>query len=83
MMKNIKIIKKDDYYFVLADTKRFGTEQIMFQGQSIEACKKYIKREMAKYIKVVGRLEKTTSEQKSNIKELIQCNSISLESCFL
>lgn len=47
MMKNIKIVKvEENVYFVKADTKRFGTQAIMFQGQTEEKCKQWIINQM-------------------------------------
>jgi len=43
-MKNI-IIKeiKSNYYVVLADTERFGKQEIMFEGMSFDECTEWIK----------------------------------------
>ena len=45
-MKNVTIEKVNngfiEYYCVVADTKRFGEGEVMFQGR-LEECKKYIK----------------------------------------
>lgn len=44
-MKNIKINKiSDTYYTVTATTKRFGKNQVMYEGISERDCKSYIKR---------------------------------------
>lgn len=48
-MKNIRIIAHDSMHIeVLADTKRFGEDAIMFQSGSFRECFDYIKRETGK-----------------------------------
>lgn len=45
-MKNIKIERVNNgtitYYTVVADSERFGNNEIMYEG-TLEGCKKYIK----------------------------------------
>ena len=48
-MKNIRIIAHDYMHIeVIADTKRFGEDAIMFQSGSFRDCFDYIKRETGK-----------------------------------
>lgn len=48
-MKNIRIIAHDSMHIeVLADTRRFGEDAIMFQSGSFRECFDYIKRETGK-----------------------------------
>lgn len=45
-MKDVKIIKeRENYYVVKATTRRFGKNVIMFEGISEKECKDYIRRE--------------------------------------
>ncbi len=46
-MENIKIeVIRDNYIVVKATTKRFGKNEIMFEGNTFNQCFKYIKREL-------------------------------------
>lgn len=46
-MKNIRIeVMRDNYITVTADTKRFGENEVMFEGNTFEQCFEYIKREL-------------------------------------
>lgn len=46
-MENIIIeVKGDNYIVVIADTKRFGNNEIMFEGNTFDQCFDYIKREL-------------------------------------
>lgn len=48
-MKNIRIIAHDSMHIeVIADSKRFGENEIMFQSGSFRECFDYIKRETGK-----------------------------------
>lgn len=48
-MKNIRIITHDSMHIeVIADTERFGKDEIMFQSGSFQECFNYIKRETGK-----------------------------------
>lgn len=48
-MKNIRIIAHDSMHIeVIADSKRFGENTIMFQSGSFRECFDYIKRETGK-----------------------------------
>lgn len=43
-MKNIKIKEiRQNYYVVVADTERFGAQEIVFEGISFEECAKWVK----------------------------------------
>lgn len=45
-MENIRVIARDDKHIeVIADSKRFGKDEIMFQAGSFRECFDYIKRE--------------------------------------
>lgn len=47
-MKNIIIeVKADNYIVVIADTKRFGNNEVMFEGNTFDQCFDYIKRELS------------------------------------
>lgn len=44
-MKNIRIeVKAENYITVTADTKRFGKDEVMFEGNTFRQCFDYIKR---------------------------------------
>lgn len=43
-MENIRIVVKDSSIVVIADTKRFGKDAIMFEGHSFMECCDYIRR---------------------------------------
>ena len=46
-MENIRIeVKADNYIVVIADTKRFGNNEVMFEGNTFDQCFNYIKREL-------------------------------------
>lgn len=46
-MKNIKIeVRKPNYIVVTADTKRFGLNEVMFEGNTFDQCFDYCKRVM-------------------------------------
>lgn len=46
-MENIRIeVKADNYIVVTADTKRFGNNEVMFEGNTFDQCFNYIKREL-------------------------------------
>lgn len=46
-MENIIIeVKADNYIVVIADTKRFGNNEVMFEGNTFDQCFDYIKREL-------------------------------------
>lgn len=46
-MENIRIeVKADNYIVVIADTKRFGNNEVMFEGNTFDQCFDYIKREL-------------------------------------
>ena len=46
-MKNIRIeAKRDDYIVVIADSIRFGKNEVMFEGNTFGQCFDYIKREV-------------------------------------
>ena len=46
-MKNIRIVVKgDNYIVVIADTNRFGKNEVMFEGNTFNQCFDYIKREL-------------------------------------
>ena len=53
-MENIKIEarrvneedKTTDYIVVIADTERFGIQEVMFEGNTFDQCFDYIKREL-------------------------------------
>ena len=48
-MNNIRIeVKSENYIVVIADTARFGWNEIMFEGNTFEQCFEYIKRETGK-----------------------------------
>ena len=43
-MKNIQIRKvRDNYYTVVADTERFGAQEIVFEGISFDECAAWVK----------------------------------------
>ena len=45
MMKNIKIERiRRGYWIVKADTKRFGIQEIMFEGHNRDLCRDYVRR---------------------------------------
>lgn len=47
-MENIRIeVKADNYIVVTADTKRFGNNEVMFEGNTFDQCFDYIKRELS------------------------------------
>lgn len=70
-MKNIKIKKTDrGYYTVVADTQKFGTNEILFEGRNIEECKNYIKRTLI-FILKAQLLKNRTQEAGNTIKTLI------------
>lgn len=46
-MENISIeVIRDNYIIVKADTKRFGKNEVMFEGNTFDQCFDYIKREL-------------------------------------
>ena len=48
-MKNIKIVvKRNNYIVVIADTFRFGKNEVMFEGNTFNQCFDYVKRETGK-----------------------------------
>ena len=48
-MKNITVeVVGDNYIVVKADTKRFGKNEVMFEGNTFDQCFEYIKREIGK-----------------------------------
>ena len=45
-MKNIEIeVMRENYIVVRADTARYGTNAVMFEGNTFDQCFDYIKRE--------------------------------------
>ncbi len=45
-MQNIRVeAKRDNYMVVLADTERFGKDEVMFEGNTFDQCFNFIKRE--------------------------------------
>ena len=49
MMTNFRIeALRDDYVIVKADSKRFGKQEIMFEGNTFTQCFDYIKNETGK-----------------------------------
>ena len=45
-MKNIRIeVKRENYIVVIADTARFGADEVMYEGNTFDQCFDYIKRE--------------------------------------
>lgn len=45
-MKNIRIeMKSKNYIVVIADTKRFGKNEVVFEGNTFNQCFDYVKRE--------------------------------------
>ena len=46
-MENIKIeVKGQNYIVVVAETARWGKNEVMFEGNTFNQCFKYIKREL-------------------------------------
>ncbi len=46
MMMNVRIVVKDENYIVvISDSKRFGMDAVMFEGNSFDQCFDYIKKE--------------------------------------
>lgn len=57
-MSNINIEKRGTrYWVVLADTKRFGIQQIMYEGITKKSCQEYISREKKMYRQAMNRLK--------------------------
>ena len=70
-MKSIKIKKTNrGYYTVIADTQKFGINEILFEGRNIEECKNYIKRTLI-FILKAQLLKNRTQEAENTIKTLI------------
>lgn len=50
-MENIKIKHdKRNYWYVVADTKRFGEQEILFEGINAEECLNYIRKNQSKAV---------------------------------
>lgn len=48
-MRNIRIeVKRENYIVVVADSLRFGKNEIMFEGNTFSECFDYVKRETNK-----------------------------------
>ena len=48
-MKNIRIeAKSPTYMVVIADSDRFGKNEVMFEGNTFDQCFEYVKRETGK-----------------------------------
>ena len=44
-MSNFRIVTKgDNYIIVIADSKRFGKNEVVFEGNTFEQCFDYVKR---------------------------------------
>lgn len=48
-IRNIRIeVKRDNYIVVIADSERFGKDEVMFEGNTFDQCFDYLKRELGK-----------------------------------
>lgn len=76
MMTNIKIERLDKMgWVVIADTKKFGKQQIMFQDSTKEDCEKWVKAEMDLYKKALEKknLEKAKTEyNKTDLNKIVK-----------
>lgn len=66
-MKNIRIKQiRNNYYMVIADTERFGANQIVFEGISFEECANWIKTNVKAQKKVLWAV-KVQSDATKNV----------------
>ena len=76
MMENIKIERLDKMgWVVIADTKKFGKQQILFQDSTKEDCEKWVKAEMDLYKKALKKkeIEKAKTEyNKTDLNKIVK-----------
>ena len=76
MMENIKIERLDKMgCVVIADTKKFGKQQILFQDSTKEDCEKWVKAEIDLYNKALEKknLEKAKTEyNKTDLNKIVK-----------
>lgn len=65
-MTNIRVVVKDvNYIVVLADSERFGKDEVMYEGNHFRECFDYIKRETGKEkLRITGTLASLFQDRK-------------------
>lgn len=78
-MENIKI-KHDmrNYWYVVADTKRFGKQEILFEGISAEECLRYIRKNKHKAAAYTMEIVDVWNKSKTWIIKYSKCRHYSM-----
>ena len=68
-MNNIRIqMVNENYIVVIADSERFGRNEVMYEGNCFDECLDYCKRELNKdTLRITGRIAACVTDRKGRV----------------